>query len=148
MTNADLLALKAELTNNPRNIGLTTNPADDEANSIRLNLIRPIIKVKRRSVSTKAVFDIVVDLEYQAMSPVQQRWFTDFMRLGQFDPFVDVGTMAGLRRIFGASTTTGPKITAVTMEDGSRITELFQAGTISFSQDVTPSDVANARSAV
>ena len=142
----DAIALKAELTNDPKSLGLTVLPADDEANANKLNLIRAAIKVKRRSVATTDVFDKLDDLEYQAMGPGQQRWMTDLLRLGQFDPFLNTGVIAGMRRVFHPTlTVTGPKLTALFLEDGSRINEMFQRGLVSSPSDVTPSHVANAR---
>lgn len=50
MTNAELEVIKAELTDDPLNLGLTTNPSDDEANANLLNEVRESIQVYRASV--------------------------------------------------------------------------------------------------
>lgn len=146
-SNADLLALKAELTNDPLTLGLTTNPADDEANSIALNAVRNTISVKKRSVSMASVFNGIKDTEHQALSDQQARWLDTLVRTGTLDPFVHINAIAGLDNMFGAESDSRAEIHALLTTDGSRITQLFQDGTISFSGSVTPSDIADARNA-
>jgi hypothetical protein len=147
-TNDDLLAIKAELTNDPLNIDLDTNPAHDEDNANALNLVRSTITVKKRSLATSRLFNAVDPIEYQALSPQQQAWFDALLRLGQIDPFSDTGIMDGLDDCFSAESDSRASILAESQETGSRITQLFQAGTLSRDDNVTPSDIANARAAV
>ena len=143
---ADLLALKNELAHDPRQLGLTTSSQDDEANANTLNLFRANISVMRRSVSTQSVFDSLDPLEHQAMGPSQARYLTDFLNFGQFDPFSSPGIVAGLAQIFHPTlSVSGPKITELIHEHGSRITELYQLGLLSKFENVTPSDIARAR---
>lgn len=146
-TNADLLALKAELTNDPADLGLTTAVEDDEANANKLNLVRETISVRKRTVASSCLFNAIDPLEYQALSSQQQKWMDTLLSLGQFDPFIDTGTVSGLRAVFAQNSTSRPEIEALILQSGSRIEQLFQAGTVSELRSVTPSDVANARNA-
>lgn len=60
---ADLLALKNELTNDPLDLGLDTNPAHDEANANLLNAVSETISVRKRSLSTAVLFNAVDPIE-------------------------------------------------------------------------------------
>lgn len=146
-SNADLLALKAELTNDPTDIGLTTVPADDEANANALNLVRETVSVRRRSLSTATLFGAIDALEHQGLTDQQSRWLDAVLLLGQVDPFTAVNVVIGLNGLFGAETVSRAAIAPLLVQAGSRIDQLFQAGTLSAGGDVTPSDIANARNA-
>lgn len=146
-TNADLLALKAELTNDPASLGLTTLPADDEANANKLNEVRATISVKKRSVTTAAIFNAIDPIEHQALSDQQARWLGQVLTLGQIDPFTSGVILDGINEMFAANTVTRPAVAALMNESGSRIEKMFQDGTLSQSGTVTPSDIANARNA-
>lgn len=146
-SNADLLAIKAELTNDPLTLGLTTLAADDEANANKLNLVRDTISVKKRSLAASALFNCVVDTEYQALSGQQISWLNSVLLLGQFDPFANANIVSGLDNLFSAQSETRPAIHAAIVKTGSRIEQLYQSGTVSVFQTITPSDVANARNA-
>lgn len=146
-SNADLLAIKAELTNDPLNLGLTTNAVDDEANANLLNLERETIQIKRRSVSTAELFNAVDPLEHQALTDQQSRWLSAVLLLGQFDAFLATNILSGLDGMFSAQSTSRPAYTAVTKTAGNRIDQLYQAGTLEVGGTLTPSDVAQARNA-
>lgn len=147
-SNADLLAIKAELTNDPLSLGYPSlDPANDEANANALNLVRETINVKKRSLPTSKVFNAISPLEFQALSPQQQAWVDSMLRLGQIDPFTDTGTMGGLDDCFSAESDSRGAIATAASEKGNRINQLFQAGTLSQNLFATPSDVANARNA-
>lgn len=146
-SNADLLALKSELTNDPSHLGLTTNPVDDEANANKLNAVSATISIRKRSLATSTIFGVVDDLEHQALSDQQARWFGQMLELGQIDPFLDTETVAGLRNAFGLTTITRPAIEALLVQSGNRIDQLFQAGTLEEGGEVTPSDISEARAA-
>lgn len=147
-SNADLLALKAELTNDPLTLGLTALEADDVANADKLNLARDTINVKKRSVSMASIFNAIKDTEHQALSDQQARWLDTLVRTGTLDPFVHTNALDGLDNMFGEESDSRLAIHALLTTSGSRITQLFQLGTITFSDTVTPSDIANARNAV
>lgn len=72
MDNEELLIIKAELTNDPLSLGLTTNPSDDEANANLLNEVRESIQVYRASIPSDQV-SIPID-EYNAASAGQREW--------------------------------------------------------------------------
>lgn len=146
-SNADLLALKAELTNDPQSLGLTVLPADDETNSIKLNEVRVACQIKRRSVSTASVFGKIDPLEHQALSDQQARWLGTLIESGQLDPLLDTGSTTGIRQLFGAESNSRAAIESLFTESGNRIEQLYQAGTLEAGGEVTPSDVANARNA-
>lgn len=145
-SNAYLLALKAELTNDPRSLELDTNPAHDEANADKLNAVAALL-VKRRSLSTADLFNAIDPIEHQSLSDQQARWLGAVLSLGQVDPSTDDVLIAGLDQMFGADSTSRPAYTALLTEPGSRVTQMFQAGLLDEGNQVTPSDVANARQA-
>ena len=146
-TNADLLAIKAELTNDPLDLGLTTVPADDEANANKLNAISNTINVKRRALAASAIFAAIDPLEHQALTDQQARWLSALLEVGQIDPLEDQEIVDGLNQMFAADSNSRPAYTALLTEHGSRINQLFQNGTLSVNQQATPSDIANARNA-
>lgn len=146
-SNADLLALKSELTNDPLTLGLTTNPSDDEANANKLNAISNTINVKRRSLATAAIFAAIDPLEHQALTDQQARWVAALLAVGQIDPLEDQEIVDGLNQMFASDSSSRPAYTALLTEHGSRINQLFQNGTLSVNEFVTPSTVANARNA-
>lgn len=146
-TNADLLAIKSELTNDPLDLGLTTVPADDEANANKLNAISNTINVKRRSLATAAIFAAIDPLEHQALTDQQARWVAALLAVGQIDPLEDQEIVDGLNQMFASDSNSRPAYTAMLTEHGSRINQLFQNGTLSVNQQATPSDIANARNA-
>ena len=146
-SNDDLLALKAELTNDPLNLGLTVLPADDEANANLLNLERETIQVKRRAVATAEIFNAIDPLEHQALTDQQSRWLDALLSLGQFDAFVESNIIAGLNGMFSAQSTSRPAYTARLNQAGNRVDALFQAGSLETGGFVSPSDIAQARNA-
>lgn len=147
LTNAELLAIKAELTNDQLALGLTILESDDEANSIKLNLVRDTISVKKRSVSMASIFNAIKDTEHQALSDQQARWLDTLVRTGTLDPFTHVNALDGLDNMFSEESESRPAIHALLTTSGSRVEQLFQAGTISTNTNLNPSDIANARNA-
>lgn len=146
-TNADLLAIKAELTNDPLTLGLTTSPSDDEANANKLNAISNTINVRKRALSTASIFAAIDPLEHQALTDQQARWLSSLLEVGQIDPFEDQEIIDGLDQMFASDSNSRPAYTALLTQHGSRVNQLYQNGTLSVNQNVTPSDVANARNA-
>lgn len=149
-SNADLLALKSELTNDPLDLGLNTNPANDEANANALNLVRETISIKKRSLATAAVLNSISPLEHQALTDQQSRWLDAVLSLGQIDPFYDASLITGMigtGGLFGTDSDSKAALAALIVEPGNRIDQLFQAGTLAQGGQVTPSDIANARNA-
>lgn len=137
MTNDELLVLKGELTNDPLNLGLTTAPADDEANATLLNEVRPEILVYRASVPSDEI-SIPID-EYNAASAGQQGWWSMQTADGTIKPSV---IASEFRKMFGSGTVARASFDSVTKEPTSRAIQLL-GGYI----NLTPSNVADARNA-
>lgn len=147
-SNADLLALKAELTNDPLDLGLTTLAADDEANANALNLVRDTILVDRESIPVSEVVKAVDADEYIALSD-PQRDYLGFITQGQsVNPKAGNEVREALLQFFSAQSETRTNLVALLQEPASRITQLFKAGTLEVGGIVTPSDIAQARVAV
>ncbi len=135
MDNDDLLILKAELTNDPLNLGLTVLPEDDEANANKLNEVRDTIRVFRASVPSDEI-NIPID-EYNAASAGQQGWWSMQTADGSIKPSV---IQSEFYKMFGAGTAARASFDAVSKEPASRAVQLFERYV-----NITPSDVANAR---
>lgn len=137
MDNSELLLIKAELTNDPLGLGLTTNPSDDEANANILNEIRDSIQMYRASVSSN---DFVIPVaEWNALTPGQQSWLTAERNDGSVNPAV---FGPEFHEMFGPSTEARANFDAVATESASRARQLLNRYVT-----LTPSDVANARQA-
>lgn len=147
LSNSDLLALKQELTNDPKSLGLTLLAADDEANANKLNAVSALLPVKKRALTTAAIFNCIAAGEHQALSPQQARWLDAVLTLGQIDPFINAGIVDGLQEMFSEQTASRPNIDAALVQPGSRVSQLYQGGALSVDVTLTPSDIAQARSA-
>jgi hypothetical protein len=137
MTNEELLLIKAELTNDPQNLGLTTAPEDDEANANLLNEIREDIRVYRASVASDEI--VVSPSEWAALSPAQQSWWNNQTLDGTVKPAVIV---SGFYELFGSNTAARASFDSVSTEPASRARQLLDRYVT-----LTPSDIANARAA-
>jgi len=137
MTNEELLLIKAELTNDPQNLGLTTAPEDDEANANLLNEIREDIQVYRASVASDEI--VVSPSEWAALSPAQQSWWNNQTLDGTVKPAVIV---SGFYELFGSNTAARASFDSVSTEPASRARQLLDRYV-----RLTPSDIANARNA-
>jgi hypothetical protein len=135
MTDAEKLAIKNELTNDPLELGLTTAPEDDEANSIILNEVRDSILVYRASVPVNNLV-IPVD-ELSALSPGQQlSWQIESVD-GSFSP---ADYEQNFFSMFAENTQSRALWESVTKEPTSRARQLLGRYV-----ELTASDVANAR---
>lgn len=134
---SDLLVLKSELTNDPLNLGLTVEPADDEANANILNEVRDSILVHRASVPSDQI-NIPID-EYNAASAGQQAWWAMQTADGSVNPSVIASEFG---KMFGANTAARASFDSVTKESASRARQLLERYVY-----LTPSDIANARQA-
>lgn len=137
LSNDELLTIKAELTNDPLNLGLTILAADDEANANALNLVRDTILLYRSSVPSDEI-NIPID-EFNAASAGQQAWWQMQTVDGTIKPNVIATEFA---KMFGSETEARASFDSVTKEPGSRARQLLER----FIQ-LTPSDIANARNA-
>jgi len=135
--NSELLIIKAELTNDPQNLGLTTAPEDDEANANILNEERQDIQVFRASVASDEI--LVSPAEWAALSPAQQGWWNNQTLDGTVKPAVIAD---GFYELFGANTAARASFDSVSTEPASRARQLLNRYVT-----LAPSDVANARNA-
>jgi hypothetical protein len=133
----DLLTIKSELTNDPLNLGLTTEPADDEANANLLNEVRESILVYRASVPSDQI-NIPID-EFNAASAGQREWWAMQTADGSINPAVIASEFG---KMFGAQTAARASFNSVAMEPTSRAIQLMERYVT-----LTPSDIANARQA-
>lgn len=134
---AELLVIKSELTNDPLSLGLTTNPADDEANANILNEVRDSIKVYRASVPADSLV-IPID-EWNALSSGQQSWWSMQTADGSIQPAV---LETEFFKMFSSQTQARANWEASTKESSSRAIQLLERYVT-----LTPSDIANARQA-
>ena len=137
MDNAELLIIKNELTNDPLDLGLTTEPADDEANANLLNETRESILVYRASVPSDQI-NIPID-EFNAASAGQREWWAMQTADGSINPAVIASEFG---KMFGAQTAARASFNSVAMEPTSRAIQLMERYVT-----LTPSDIANARQA-
>lgn len=143
----DLLALKAELTNDPLDLGLTVLPADDEANANALNLVRVTIQVDREAIPVSEIAKAIDRDEYNAASAADRDYIKMITAGGSVNPKSTSEVREGLLQIFAAGTETRAELTLLLTEPASRAVQLFKLGTISTGELITPSVVANARQA-
>ncbi len=137
MDNAELLIIKAELTNDPQSLGLTTAPEDDEANANLLNEVREDIRVYRASVASDEI--VVSPSEWASLSPAQQSWWNNQTLDGTVKPSVIAD---GFYELFGSNTAARASFDSVSTEPASRARQLLDRYVT-----LTPSDIANARTA-
>jgi hypothetical protein len=135
--NAELLIIKAELTNDPQSLGLTTAPEDDEANANLLNEVREDIRVYRASVASDEI--VVSPSEWASLSPAQQSWWNNQTLDGTVKPSVIAD---GFYELFGSNTAARASFDSVSTEPASRARQLLDRYVT-----LTPSDIANARTA-
>jgi hypothetical protein len=146
-SNADLLALKAELTNDPLTLGLTLVPADDEANADKLNLVRDTIKIDREAIPVSEIVKCIDADEYIALSAPQRDYVFLITQGGSVNPKAGNEVREALLQFFSAQSETRASLTAILTESANRIDYLYKAGTLKVGGTVTPSDVAQARNA-
>lgn len=149
-SNADLLAIKNELNNNP--LSLTgylplANSANDEANAAALNLVRVECQVDRATVPSSEINKAINRDEFAAASAADRQWIAMITNGGSVDPRTGSQIRSGLLAIFGNGTQTRTALSALLTQSSSRIAQLFANGAVSVNQSVTPSDIANARNA-
>jgi hypothetical protein len=135
MDSNELEIIKAELTNDPLNLGLTTAPEDDEANANLLNEVRESIRVYRASVPANNLV-IPVD-ELGALSSSQQLSWQLETQDGSFNP---AAYESNFFSMFASNSESRALWESVTKEPTSRARQLLGRYV-----DLTASDVANAR---
>lgn len=146
-SNTDLLAMKAELTNDPKGLGLTTNPADDSANAEKINLIRPELQIDREAIPLAEVMVQIDRDEYVALSLADRQWLENISSGGTLNPREGGEVREGLLQLFGDGTETKANLVSILTEDAARYQQMFKDGLLESDDAWTPSDIANARQA-
>lgn len=148
-TNADLLAIKGELTNDPASLGLVAPPAlDDVGNAQKLNAVDAQFQVDRESVPAQEIFQNIDRDEYVALALADRQWLDAVTGSGSVNPKTGSEVREGLLQLFADGSETRTNLLAILTSDASRIDYLHSLGTLSQGGTITPSDVANARNAV
>lgn len=147
-TNDDLLAIKAELTNDPLTLGyLAVIGANDEANANALNLVRVALQIDRLAIPLSEVAQCLSRSEFNAASAADRQWLGVVLSDGSVNPKTGGEIRKGLLEIFASNSVTRTALLGILTQSANRIDHLFRAGTLSQGGFVTPSDVANARNA-
>lgn len=149
-TNTDLLAIKAELNNNPLSLSgylPLANSANDEANADALNLVRAETKIDREAIPVSEVVKCIDADEYLALSAGQRDYLSLIMSAQTVNPKAGNEIREALLQLFSAQSETRASLILILQENASRITQLYKLGTLSYGGAVTPSDVAAARTA-
>lgn len=135
MTDEEKNIIKTELTNDPRNLGLTTTAEDDETNANLLNEIRDSILVYRASVPSNNIV-IPVD-ELAALSDGQRLSWQLETQDGSLNP---AAYEANFFSMFSVNTQSRALWESATKEPASRARQLLNRYVT-----LTPSDIADAR---
>ena len=145
---ADLLALKAELTNDPNSLGLVAPPAiDDVGNADKLNEILEAQQVDRKAIPVNELTQQVDRAEFGAASVADRQWLLMQMQTGSLD-INDTGQVKqGLLAMFADGTETRQGMASKLTEAVNRIEQMYRQGLLEVGGYVTPSDIANARQA-
>lgn len=146
--NADLLAIKTELTTDPKTLGLTVLAADDEANANKLNAVSALTPIDRESIPVSEIAKAIDRDEFNALSAADRQWIEMITSGGSVNPKTGSEVREGLLQAFGAGTESRTNLTALLTEPASRINQMFKEGLLTKGGSVTPSDISNARAAV
>lgn len=145
---ADKLAIKAELTNDPKTLGLTVLAADDEANANKLNAISALTPVDRESIATSEIMLNIDRDEFLALAAGDRQWILGVGQGGTVNPKQGGEVYEGILQMFGAGTESRANLQAILTEPASRINQMFKLGLLTKGGSVTPSDISNARAVV
>lgn len=147
-SNADLLALKAELTNDPKHLGLTAPPAiDDVGNADKLNAVSAATQIDRESIPLSEVMLNIDRDEFVALGPADRQWLLGVGQGGSINPKQGGEVYEGILQLFGPNTESRANLVGILKENASRINQMFKQGLLQVGGLVTPSDVAAARNA-
>jgi hypothetical protein len=147
-TNADLLAIKAELTNDPLAFGYVAPPAiDDVGNADKMNLVRSALQIDREAIPITEVMVQIDRDEFAALSAADRQWLQLISANGSVDPRNGGEVREGLLQLFGAASESRENLLSIITEDSNRVNHMFKAGLLSQGGIVTPSTIADARQA-
>lgn len=144
---ADLQALKDELTNDPKSFGYPGLTAENDVpNANMLNDYREVgtVNIDRESIPSSEIAKAMDRDEYIQASLADRQWIDLVLQ----PDFVDTSpgeVRTGLLQIFVAGSNTRTNVQGLLTVGGSRVEELHQDGTLEEGGVVTPSDVARAR---
>ncbi len=144
---SDLLAMKAELTNDPKGLGLTALPEDDAANATAINLVRAELQIDREAIPMTEVMVQIDRDEFAALSLADRQWLSMVSASGTINPKAGGEVREGLLQLFGAASETRANLLAILTEDAARYQQMFKAGLLEQDGSWTPSDIAQARQA-
>lgn len=146
-SNADLLALKAELTNDPKDLGLDVLPEHDAANADKLNAVNETLRIDRTAIPISEIAVNIDRDEYAALPAADRDWLSLISVGGTINPKTGSEVREGLLQLFGAGTETRANLVGLLTEAANRIEQMFTEGLLEAGGSVTPSDVAQARQA-
>lgn len=147
-SNADLLALKDEITNDPQSLGLVAPPSvDDVGNADKLNEVRDTLQIDREAIPTNEIFLNIDRDEYVALAQADREWLNGVGQGGVVNPKAGGEVREGILQLFGAGTETRDNLVGILTEPTNRIEHMFKAGLLEQGGTVTPSDIADARAA-
>ena len=147
--NADLLAIKAELQNDPKTLGLVAPPAiDDVGNADKLNLVRVELQIDREAVPISEIVKAVDRDEFNALSAADRSWLQFITQGGSINPQTNSEIREGMLQLFAVGTESRTNLTALLTESASRVNQMFKEGLLTKTYVLTPSDIASARNAV
>ena len=144
---ADLAALKAELTNDPKGLGLTMLPEDDAVNADRLNEVRDELTIDRESIPASEVIRSIDLDEFVSASDQHRQWIGILASLSAIDPSNGNEVREGLLQVFGDGTETRGNLVGLLTEPANRINQMLKEGLLEAGGAVTPSDISQARQA-
>ena len=144
---ADLLAMKSELTNDPMSLGLTVLPEDDAANAAAINLIRSELQIDREAIPISEIMVQIDRDEYVALSQADRDWLNGISVGGTVNPESGGEVREGLLQIFGSASETRANLLAILTEDAARYQQMFKDGLLESDGSWSPSDIAQARQA-
>lgn len=154
-SNADLLALKSELTNDPQSLGLVAPPAiDDVGNADKLNAVSAgdvgyvkTLLIDREAIPIHEIFLNIDRDEYAALAEADRMWLNGISSGGVVNPRAGGEVREGLLQLFGSQSETRTNLLAIMQEPASRINQMHKAGLLEQGGSVTPSDISQARQA-
>jgi hypothetical protein len=144
-SNADKLALKAELTNDPKDLGLTLLPEDDLANANKLNAVSTALQIDRTAIPISEIAVNIDRDEYAALPAADRDWLNLISVGGTINPRTGGEVREGLLQLFGAGTETRANLVALLTESTNRIEQMYREGLLAVGGTVTPSEVSDAR---
>lgn len=142
---ADLTALKAELTNDPNELGLTLLPEDDAANAEKLNEVLEAQQIDREAIPITEIMVNIDRDEYAALAETDRDWLQAISAGGTINPESGGEVREGLLQIFGAETESRENLVGLLTESANRIDQMYKQGLLEAGGTVTPSDISQAR---